>query len=86
VEPGRGIPRFKDVYVSNVRVKYAKKAFNASGYEKSILRNFNFSKVKVFAADAGEINYAAEWKMDEVVVETKNNNAVVIKNATGVKL
>jgi polygalacturonase len=87
VEPAdKGIPHFKNVYVSNVRVKYARKAFNASGYEKSILQNFNFSKVQVFAADAGEISYAANWKLDEVVVQTKGNDAIVIKNATGVKL
>ncbi len=87
VEPAeKGVPHFKDVYVSNVKVKYAKKAFNASGYEKSILQNFNFNNVDVFAADAGEINYAENWKLNNVVVKTKENSPVVVKNSLGVKL
>ena len=36
--PEKGVPHFKDIYVTNVQVKYAKKAMNASGYEKSIYR------------------------------------------------
>lgn len=84
--PEKGVPHFKDVYVSNVKVKYAKKAFNASGYEKSILQNFNFSNVNVFAADAGEINYAENWKLNNVVVNTKDKSSIVIKNSSGVKL
>lgn len=84
--PERGVPHFKDVYVSNVKVKYAKKAFNASGYEKSILENFNFSNVNVVAADAGEINYAKNWKLDNVTVSTKDNKPISVKNSLGVKL
>jgi hypothetical protein len=84
--PEKGIPHFKDVYVSNVKVKYAKKAFNASGYEKSILQNFNFSNVTINAGDAGEINYAESWKLNNVVVNTKDNKPIDIKNSTGVKL
>ncbi len=59
VEPAeKGVPHFKDIYVSNVKVKYAKKAMNASGYEKSILQNFNSNNVNVNAATAGDIGYA----------------------------
>lgn len=87
VEPAeKGIPRFKDVFVSNVKVKYAKKAFNASGYEKFILKNFNFTGVDVFATDAGEISYAENWLFNHIVLNTKDNNSIVIKNSRGVKL
>lgn len=87
VEPAeKGIPHFKDVYVSDVKVKYAKKAFNANGYDKSILENFNFNNVNVFAADAGEINYAQNWKLNNVVIDTKDKKAIVIKNSSGVKM
>lgn len=84
--PEKGVPHFKDVYVSDIKVKYAKKAFNASGYEKSILENFNFKNVHVFAADAGEINYAQNWKLDNVLVDTKDKKPIVIKNSVGVEL
>ena len=87
VEPEeRGIPHFKDIYVSNVKVKYAKKAISASGYERSILQNFHFSNVQVNAATAGDINYAANWTLDNIDLKVKDKSAVTIKNSTGVKL
>jgi polygalacturonase len=87
VEPEeRGIPHFRDVHVSNVKVKYAKKAFNASGYEKSILQNFHFSNVEINAATAGEIAFAENWKLENINVKAKDDSKISIKNSSGVKL
>jgi hypothetical protein len=87
VEPEeRGIPHFKDIYVSNVKVKYARKAISASGYEKSILQNFNFTNVEVNAGTAGEITFAENWKLIDLNIKAKDNSVIGIKNATGVKL
>ncbi len=87
VEPDSlGIPHFKNIYVNNVKVNYAKKAFNASGYEKSILKNFNFTNVDINAATAGEINYAENWQLENVNVTAKDNTTIEIKNSSGVKL
>src|SRR6185295_2364240 len=55
VEPEeKGIPHFKNIYVSNVVVKYAKKVINGSGLATSYLENFNFSDLTINAANAGE--------------------------------
>lgn len=87
VEPEeRGIPHFKDIYVSNVKVKYARKAISASGYEKSILQNFNFTNVEVNAGTAGDITFAENWKLNNLNVKAKDNSSVIIKNSSGVKL
>jgi hypothetical protein len=85
VEPAeKGVPHFKDIYVSNVKVKYAKKAMNASGDEKSILQNFNFNNVNVNAATAGDIGYAENWNMKNVTIKAIDKSKVVVKNSTGV--
>ncbi len=84
--PEKGVPHFKDIYVTNVQVKYAKKAMNASGYEKSLLQNFNFSNVEINAATAGEINFAENWKINNMMIKAKDNSTVSIKNSNGVKL
>jgi polygalacturonase len=87
VEPEeKGIPQFKDIYISNVKVNYARKAVSASGYEKSILENFNFSNVKINAGNAGEIIYAKDWSLENVSIKTKDNSTVSIKNSNGVQL
>jgi polygalacturonase len=87
VEPEeKGIPHFKDIYVSNVKVKYARKAISASGYERSILQNFNFSNVEINTATAGEINYAENWKINNMNVVAKDRSVISIKNSNEVKL
>lgn len=84
--PEKGVPHFKDIFVSNVKVKYARKAMNANGYEKASLENFNFNDVEVNAANAGEINYGKDWKLKNVIIKAKDNSVVVVKNSVGVKL
>jgi polygalacturonase len=84
--PEKGIPHFKDVYVNNVKVKYAKKAMNASGYEKSSLDNFNFNNIQINAANAGEITYGKDWSLKNISIKAADNSKVSIKNSTGVSL
>jgi polygalacturonase len=87
VEPAeKGIPRFKDIYVSNVKVAQAKKAINASGLEQSSLENFNFSDVEINAAAAGDINYARKWTMKKVNIKAKDNSTMSVKNSSDVNL
>lgn len=87
VEPAeKGVPHFKDVYVSNVKVKYAKKAFSATGYDKSLLQNFHFNNVYINAATAGDITYAQNWELNGINVKAKDNTTIAIKNSSGVKL
>ncbi|MCU7551198.1 glycosyl hydrolase family 28 protein [Chitinophagaceae bacterium LB-8] len=87
VEPAeKGIPKFKDIYVSNVKVAQAKKAINASGLEQSPLQNFNFSKVDINAAAAGDIIYAQQWTLKQVNIKSKDNSTVSVKNSNGVSL
>jgi hypothetical protein len=66
-----------------VKVKYAKKAISASGYEKSILKNFNFNDVDVNAATAGEVSYAETWNMKNVSIKAMDKSKVVVKNSSG---
>jgi polygalacturonase len=87
VEPAeKGIPHFKNIYVSNVEVKYAKKAINAGGLESSLLENFNFENVSVNASAAGDVNFAKDWKGKNFVIKTKDNSSLLVKNSTEIKL
>ena len=87
VEPTeKGIPKFKDIYVENVQVKYARKAFNAIGLEQSTLQNFNFSNVNITAVNAGEISFAEDWEFKNVEIKSKDNSKVSVKNSKDMKL
>jgi polygalacturonase len=87
VEPEeKGIPKFKDVYVSNIKVKQAKKAISANGLAQSSLINFNFSDVTIKADGAGEVNYAQGWTWKNVAINTNDKSVVAVKNSNGVIL
>ena len=87
VEPEeRGIPRFKDIYISNIKVNHARKAINASGLEKSPLQNFNFENITISAVNAGEINYANNWSWKKVDIVSSYKSTVTLKNSKGVNL
>jgi hypothetical protein len=67
VEPAeKGIPHFKEVYVSNIVAKGVKKIFNAAGLKESYLENFQFDNVKIQGASAGDIAFAKGWRFYNV--------------------
>jgi polygalacturonase len=85
VEPAeKGIPKFKDIYVSNIVVKKSAKAINAGGLEQSTLENFTFSNVNVIATTAGEIIYADRWQSNNVTITAKDGSTVSVKNSKNV--
>jgi polygalacturonase len=65
VEPAsKGIPHFKDVYISDIKATGAKKAVNAIGLQESQLQNFHFNNVKIEAKTAGDVKFAQGWKWE----------------------
>ena len=74
VEPAeRGIPLFKDVFVSNIKATNAKKAVNAVGLDGKPLLNFHFDNVQIEAATAGDIKFAQGWEWKNSTITTKDN-------------
>ena len=87
VEPEeKGIPKFRNIYVSGVIVKQTAKAINASGLSQSTLDNFNFNNVIINANSAGSIDHAEKWALKNVFINTKDHSTVGIKNSTGISL
>ncbi|RYZ30855.1 MAG: glycoside hydrolase family 28 protein [Chitinophagaceae bacterium] len=87
VEPEeKGIPHFRDIHVSNVIVKHARKAINGSGLNKSLLENFHFENVEINAVNAGEIAFAKGWTWKNVKLKTADKSTVSVKNSEGLSL
>ncbi len=87
VEPEeRGIPHFKNVYVSNITVKHARKGINAAGLNQSFLENFYFSNIDMNADNAGAIDFARAWSWKNVRIRAKDGSTVTIKNSQTVSL
>jgi hypothetical protein len=69
----KGIPHFKDIYVSGITVANAKKAISATGLDSSLITGVHLKDVDIMAATAGEINYAKDWDFTGVRIRTKDN-------------
>lgn len=85
VEPrSKGIPTFKNIYLSNIDVKGAKKAINVNGLEESYIENFNLHNVKIQAETAGQISYSRNWNLDNVSIQTLDSSKVELNETVGI--
>ncbi|HWB94154.1 MAG TPA: glycosyl hydrolase family 28 protein [Puia sp.] len=84
--PERGIPHFKDIYVSGITVASAKKAISATGLVNSLITGVHIDNTRINAATAGNISYAKDWQLDKFSVVTKDGSKIQIKNSSDVNL
>ncbi|MDT3404087.1 glycoside hydrolase family 28 protein [Mucilaginibacter terrae] len=79
VEPAsKGIPHFKDVYISNVNATGAKKAINAIGLPESQLQNFQFTNVNIQAKTAGDVKFSQGWKWTNSTITATDGTKLTI--------
>jgi polygalacturonase len=83
--PEKGIPHFKDIYVSNLRVASAKKAIAAAGLDQSRISNVHIDNTTIHAATAGDISYADHWQLNNFTVTTKDGSTIRVKNSNDIK-
>jgi polygalacturonase len=82
VEPAeKGIPHFKNIYVSGIKAKGVKKVISAEGLKESFLQNFQFKDITIEAATAGDISFADGWKFDKVNIIAKDKAPLAIKSS-----
>ena len=87
VEPAeKGIPHFKDIYVSDIKVASAKKAIAAAGLDQSLITGVHLGNTTINAATAGDISYAEHWQLNNFSVTTKDGSTIQVKNSTDVNL
>ncbi len=80
--PSAGIPHFKNIYVNDINVDFAKIAISAEGLQASFLENFNFTNTKVTANIAGSVSFGKSWKLNNVKIVAKDNSILEMKNCT----
>jgi hypothetical protein len=77
VEPAeRGIPRFKEIYISGLAVANAKKAISATGLKESLITGVHIENCEISAATAGAISYTKDWGFKNVVIHSKDNTVI----------
>ncbi len=81
----RGYCDFHDITIRNVEITGAKQIFTASGLPDKLINNVKFINIKAQGNAAGAIEYAKDWTMQNVNLQTANGEKVEIKNSQNVE-
>lgn len=71
-----GIPTFQNIHINSVEVNYADKAIFIDGLEERPLEKFFLKDVNIKAKEAGSIQHARNWQIENVHVKTVQNEPV----------
>jgi len=82
VDPAQGLPHFRNVVISNVKVQQAKTAISAAGQPNSLLENITLDNVTMTAATAGRITYAKDWTIKNVIITAQDEKPVAVQNSS----
>ena len=84
--PEKGIPHFKDIYVSGITVASARKAISATGLDQSYITGVHIDDVTINAATAGDIAFGKDWQLSKFAVTTKDGSKIQVKNSSDINL
>jgi hypothetical protein len=85
VPPERGLAEFHDITIENVQVTGAKRILTAAGVAEKPLRDVRFANVQAEGKEAGSIDFARDWKMEDVKFVTVDGAPLKIKNCENVQ-
>lgn len=81
----RGFCDFRDIRIEDATVTGANKIFTASGLPEKPIVNVTFANVTAQGDSAGSIEYASDWKMENVRLRTYDGDPVKITNSQNVE-
>lgn len=81
----RGYCEFRNVTIKNVEITGAKQIFTVSGLPEKLIENVKFININAQGKDAGIIEYAKNWTMRNVNLQTANGEKLEIKNSENVE-
>jgi len=81
--PERGFCEFRNITIENVEIVNARRIFSAGGLPEKPIINVNFANITAQGLDAGVIQYARNWTMRNVKLQTES--ALKISNAENVE-
>ena len=82
--PERGIPEYRNISISNVTAKGAERAFDVCGDTDKPIHAVRLANINIQARKAGSIRHAADWTMENVVVEAEDAKPVKLEDCHNV--
>jgi polygalacturonase len=80
----QGIPRIRDVRLSDIKAVGGKIGFEAAAYEEAPLRDFQFERLDWDVREAGTIANADNWRFSECKIDTLDGTGPKVTASRGV--
>ncbi len=80
----RGYCDFNNIRIENIEVQGANRIFTAEGLPDKLIRNVTFSNITAQGKEAGNIQFAKDWKMQNVKIQTDSGENVKISKSQNV--
>lgn len=81
----RGYCEFRDIRIENVEVVGAKRVFTATGLAEKPIVGVTFANVTAEGDEAGFVEHARDWRMNNVRVRTKSGEPLKLTDAVNVE-
>ncbi|WP_340114916.1 glycoside hydrolase family 28 protein [Maribellus mangrovi] len=86
VEPEeKGIPEFKNISLSNIKVENAQRAFYANAYPEKPIHDIHWKDVSVEAKESGKLTYASNWTMENVLLKTETGRPIELQDCENIE-
>jgi hypothetical protein len=82
--PERGLCEFRNITIENVEISGALRIFSASGLPEKPISNVRWINVTAQGQEGGFIEYARDWTMRNVRVQTQDPTPVKLSNCKNV--
>ncbi|HWV55910.1 MAG TPA: hypothetical protein VNZ57_00435, partial [Longimicrobiales bacterium] len=80
------LAEYRDITIQNVTVTGARRIFSASGLPEKYLSSMTWENITAEGEEAGFIEYARDWTMENVTIRTPAGEAVRSTNNENVEL
>jgi hypothetical protein len=84
--PERGFCDFRNITIENVEIVNARRIFLATGLPDKPIVNVKFANVNAQGNLSGSIEYARDWKMQNVKLQTADGEPLKITNSERVDI
>ena len=81
----KGIPEFRNIKLSNIKVTKAKRAFYANAYPERHIHDISWENVSVEAEESGQLTYASNWTMKNVVLKTASGQPIKLTDSNNIQ-
>jgi polygalacturonase len=82
----KGYCEFSNIRIEKVEVINANRIFTAEGLPAKMIKNVIFSNITAKGKEAGTVQYAENWKMQNVKIQTESGENIKVTNSREVEM